>query len=605
MSIPDRTVEEVRARADIVGIIGRFVSLKRAGREYKGLSPFKSERTPSFCVIPEKQFYHCFSSGKSGDVFRFLMETQGMSFVEAVKYVGARSGVQVKERKGVRRDVEDPNQAFFEAVAFAAHFFQQRLLDKKEGGAARDYLKGRGIGEKTQKAFGIGYAPDGWTEFRDAASSAGIDQALLLRLGLLKSKNDRVYDAFRDRIVFPIVSEAGKTVGFGGRLLADAGPKVPKYLNASESPIFQKGELLYGLRPARFEIRKAKEALLVEGYMDVVSLHAHGIGSAVAPLGTSVTSGQAQLLARYAKSVRILFDSDEAGQKATFRAADLLLATGLHVSVATLPGGEDPDSIVQSGGPSAIKPFLEGALDVLDRKIQILEERDFFSSLSRTRGALDRLLPTLRAASRNPRLRDLYVSRVSKRCGVRRSTLEAEIDRSPAPPPRPRPRRTAQGPPPVSAGLGDERTVLLLMLRGAEWVERVGERVGEGDLENAANRAIFHSLMRDPELEAPLSEWDSSAVRVFESLKADAEEFGAPERVLEDVSVRMECRRIDRGLEEIRERQKQAKDQEEWADLMARKKELLATKQGLGGDTRSKAWGVLRPPVASEEEPRR
>ena len=294
--IADSVVEEVRARADIVDVIGEFVSLKRSGKEYKGLSPFKNEKTPSFFVVPAKGFFHDFSSGQSGDVFAFLMKHQGMSFVDAVKFVGSRCGMEVRETRGRRGD--DPWRPYHEAVAYAAKFFQERLWEQEKGAPAREYLQGRGIGPEECRRFGLGYAPAEWTAFRDAAAVHGMDESVLTELGLVKSraKNDEPYDAFRDRIVFPIESVSGRVLGFGGRLLGTPGKGVPEYLNSPDSPIFRKGQVLYGLGWAKNAARREGEALLVEGFMDVVSLAVAGIENAVAPLGTALTDAQADYI---------------------------------------------------------------------------------------------------------------------------------------------------------------------------------------------------------------------------------------------------------------------------------------------------------------------
>lgn len=546
--IPDRIVEEVRARADIVDVIGQFVQLKRAGSEWKGLSPFKQERTPSFCVIPAKAFFHDFSSGQSGDVFKFLMKHQGMSFVDAVKYVGARCGVEVVEsRRGP--DAENVLRPYFEALAFAAGFFREQLL--ADGGKkARDYLEGRGIGAEVAERCEIGFAPDGWQQFRKAVGVHGMAEDLLLELGLLKKSEarDEAYDAFRDRVVFPIKTANGRVAGFGGRLLGKEGKGAPKYLNSSESPVFRKGEVLYGLDLARNHVRLEGCALLVEGFMDVVSLSAVGVRNAVAPLGTALTEAHASLLSRYAKEARILFDSDPAGLRATFRAADVLLAHGVHPSVATLPDGEDPDSVARSGGAAAIKKFVGQAVDVLDRKAAILQERDYFSSIERKRSALDRLLPTVRAA-KDPALRDMYLAKVSELTGVERATLEAEAGRPAAVPPvaaRAEPRR-ARRPPGRLDGRGPGRMLLLLLLRNRAWIDAAGEKIAPEDLEDRACRAIFERLVDDPDLETWPEDGDPEVGRRFAELMGDPEELGPASRVFDEMVREIKSRGIERA----------------------------------------------------------
>ena len=582
--IPDDVVEEVRARADIVGVIGEFVQLKKAGKEFRGLSPFKQEKTPSFYVIPAKAFFHDFSSGESGDVFSFLMKHQGMSFTDAVKYVGARSGVDVRQVSGRGRD--DPWRPYYEASAYANSFFQERLRESEGGEAARAYLEGRGIDREAAERFGLGYAPDEWGAFREAASVHGLDEEMLLELGLLK-KSERggdPYDAFRNRIVFPIESVAGRVLAFGGRLLGEARKGSPKYLNSPESPIFSKSEVLYGLSWARNHIRRDASALVVEGFMDVVSLAAVEIRNVIAPLGTALTTLHARTLKRYTTQVRLLFDSDPAGLRATFRAADTLLGQGLHASVVTLPDGEDPDSVARAGGAEAVRGFVAQAVDVLDRKIAMLEERGWFDSIEMTRRALDRLLPTLRAA-RDPRLRDIYLTRVAERTGVRRETLVEEMRMASAPPRRSRAAPLRRRPAPRFHGLGEERTLLLVLIKDRDWIEKVVEHIGPSDLEDGDYRVIFEALIADPELDTLPEGTPPETVRRFEQLMADPETLTSPEEVFGDAVGRIEGNRIDRRLTANAEELRRA-GPEEQGRLVRDKQELMKERQALPVDWR-------------------
>lgn len=589
--IPDDVVQEVRARADIVEVIGGFVQLRKAGREFRGLSPFNREKTPSFYVNPAKAFFHDFSSGQSGDVFSFLMKHQGMSFIDAVRYVGARSGVDVREvRRG--RGGDDPRRPYYEASAYAGSFFRERLWEWRGGGPARAYLEERGIDREAGERFGMGFAPDEWGSFRAAASVHGLDEGMLLELGLLRKseKGGEPYDAFRNRVIFPIESATGRVLAFGGRILAEAGKGSPKYINSPESPIFSKGEVLYGLGWARNHIRRDASVLIVEGFMDVVSLAAVGVRSVVAPLGTALTDAHARLLKHYTNQVRLLFDSDPAGLRATFRAADTLLGQGLHVAVATLPDGEDPDSVARTGGADAVRGFVDQAVDVLDRKIGILEERGYFDSIELTRRALDRLLPTLRAA-RDARLRDIYVTRVAELTGVRRGTLEEELRVASAPPRRASAASRRRRPAPRFHGLGEERTLLLLLAKNREWIERAGERIGPSDLEDGTNRVIFEALVADPELVAMPGDATPEAVRRFEQLMADPETLASPERVFADTAAKIEANGIDRRLDALEGEIRRA-GAEEQARLVRAKERLVTEKGALTDDWRRSARAI-------------
>lgn len=535
--IPDDVVDEVRARADIVEVIGEHVALKRAGKEYKARCPFHEERTPSFYVVPAKGFYKCFGCNESGDVFTFLMKRLGLSFVDAVKVVADRAGVEIREV--TRGRGEDPNRELHEANAFARSYFERTLWDETAGEKARAYLQKRGIGKDVAERFGLGYAPDQWRGLREAAAVHGIEDAVLLEVGLLiqREEGKEPYDRFRDRVVFPIESSSGKVLAFGGRVLEKSGPGAPKYLNSPETKVYHKGEVLYGLSWAKNAIRREEGALVVEGYMDAVSLAAGGIENVVAPLGTSMTESQARLLARYCTRVFLLFDSDQAGLKASFRAGDILLAAGLHPAVVTLPPGEDPDTVIRKEGPDSIREYLRQAVDVLDRKLQILEERDYFSSIEGTRDAVDRLLPTLRAA-KDPALRDIYVAKVAERTGVRRETLGAEMAKADGDPGgrmahRTRSRTPARGavramPP------GAERKLLLLLVHNRDYVDFAAERLGPEEFLDAALRVVFQALVEDPDLTHPPAGMDPDAASALEALLADPERLSEASRVFED-----------------------------------------------------------------------
>ncbi|HET9985375.1 MAG TPA: DNA primase [Longimicrobiales bacterium] len=500
--IPDSVVDEVRARADIVEIVGEQVPLKRAGKEFRALCPFHTEKTPSFYVVPAKGFYKCFGCGESGDVFTFLMKRQGLEFQDAVRALAARVGVEIPDERAGRRE-EEAHKAVREAVAFAADFYRRTLWESAAGERARRYLAGRGIEREAAERFQLGAAPDEWRAIRDAARKHGIADEVLLDAGLIKPSDrpDGPYDRLRDRLIFPICDVGGRVVAFGGRVLGKAAEGVPKYLNSPDTPIYQKGHLLYGLNWARGAIRREAAALVVEGYMDYVSLAARGIENVVAGLGTAMTGEQAALLARYSRTAYLLYDSDPAGLRATFRTGDALLRAGVHPLVVTLPAGEDPDSVVRAGGAQALRPLLEAAVDVLERKVQILGEHGYLEDVDGLRRALDRLLPTLRAAA-DPALRDIYVARVAERTGVRRETLEAELapggggrTLKPA-------RREA---PPAPAGRGSareeqwaaERMMLTLLLADPTRLAAAAAAVKPEEFRDPLHRQLFELLLRD------------------------------------------------------------------------------------------------------------
>ena len=418
--IPDDVIDQVREAADLVGIIGEHVELKRSGSDYRGSCPFHGGTHRNFAVIPKKGMFYCFVCHEAGDVFTFFMKRLGMDYPTAVREVARRVGITIPERGP---SGPDPHEPLYNAVAAAADWFARQLREGPEGDVARQYLGSRGLDLESVLPLGLGYAPTG-RAFLDAMKSLGLRDEVLLEAGLLIKREDgTLAPSFRGRLLFPIHDPRARVVGFGGRLL---GAGEPKYLNSSETPIFHKGRLLYNLHAAKHAMRKAERAILVEGYFDVLRLSLAGIEEVVAPLGTGLTSDQAQLVRRHASHVILLYDSDEAGLRATFRAADELLRERLRVSVATLPPGEDPDTLVQRRGAAGLEAILKDAVDVFERKLQILERKGFLGTLPGRRRALDRLLPTIRAAA-DPITQELYMSRAAEAAGVRKDVLEREV----------------------------------------------------------------------------------------------------------------------------------------------------------------------------------
>jgi DNA primase len=421
--IPDENVERVREGADIVAIIGEYVQLKRSGNSFRGPCPFHHGTHANFSVTA-KGGYACFVCGEKGDVFTFIQKHLGLDFVGAVRLVGEKSGIEVREVKGARQDERDPREPFWEINNAAAEFFQLQLRESPDGKVARDYLERRDMTPETSARFSIGFAPRG-DDLRKHLAALGYDDHRQAAAGLLIIADDRREPRvrFRERLMFPIWDPAGHLVGFGGRVL---GKGEPKYLNSPESEIFTKRALLYGMHWAKNTIRKTDRVFIVEGYFDVIRLMLSGIEEAVAPMGTAMTEAQATLIRKYTRTAYLLYDSDQAGLKATFRSGDVLLANAINPRVVTLPEGDDPDTFAAKHGAAGLEKAISQSIDVFDRKIQILERAGFFADLRRKREALDKLLPTIRVTADNL-LRDLYINRTSEVSGVSRDMLEREL----------------------------------------------------------------------------------------------------------------------------------------------------------------------------------
>ncbi len=423
--IPNEVVDRVRDAADVIEIVGEQVKLRRVGTSWRGACPFHGGKNPNFSVNPRTGAYHCFKCGESGDVFSFVQKRLGMDFVEAVKYVGGRSGVEVVEVEH-KREERDQLAPYYEVNAAAAEFFATLLWESPAAAGAREYLASRQLSRADAERFALGFSPRD-DALREHLHALGVSDAVILEAGLAVHRDDDadgvLRPRFRGRLMFPIHDVQGRVVAFGGRVI---GQGEPKYLNSPESPVFVKGRTLYGLHWARHAIRRDERALVVEGYVDAMRLALAGIESVVAPLGTALTEEQATLLARYTKSVYLLYDSDQAGLKATFRAGDELLRQGVAVQVVTLPEGEDPDSFVRAHGAARMEQQLAQGIDIFERKIQLLERAGWFADLRRKRKALDRLIPTIRATS-DPITRDLYLGRASEVAGVSREMLAHEV----------------------------------------------------------------------------------------------------------------------------------------------------------------------------------
>ncbi|UCF04445.1 MAG: DNA primase [bacterium] len=357
--IPQKIIDDIRDKTDIVSVISALIDLKKTGRNFKALCPFHGEKTPSFIVSPEKQIYHCFGCGKGGNVFHFLMDHEGISFVEAVRRLGKDLGVDVDRYigRGEERGKRDP---FYRAMEFVTEYYQEALRKRDDAEKARRYLKRREIDDELIELFKLGYAPSGWDNLFRAASEKGISTGVLEGLNIvMRSRGGSGYrDYFRNRIIFPISTISNRIVGLAGRVLDDT---EPKYLNTTESPIYSKGRLLYGLNQSRDEIRKTGKAVIVEGYMDYLMLWKRGIRNLCAVCGTSLTEDQARLLARYANRVYIINDGDRAGIRAAVRAADQLLIEGLEIQIVILPEGEDPDSFVRKRGADSLLELMQSA----------------------------------------------------------------------------------------------------------------------------------------------------------------------------------------------------------------------------------------------------
>ncbi len=365
--IPEDTIHDIRDRIDIIDVIGRVVSLKKAGRNFKGLCPFHDEKTPSFNVSPDRGTFHCFGCGEGGNVFGFVMQHEGLTFPEAVRSLAGEAGVEIPEDGGPSTDAGIGERVY--AANEVAQKLYRRALLSEEGAVARAYLVNRGLDGKNAEDYGVGYAPDRWDAVVNELRRENIPADIGERAGLLKARDTNGhYDMLRGRITFPIQDPRGRVIGFGGRAIG--ADQEPKYLNSPESPVFRKRQAFYGFPIALEPIRKKDRAVVVEGYFDWIALARAGVEEAVATCGTSLTEEHARNLKRRSRNVVLLFDGDEAGQRAMLRALEVLLPEGLRVSATALPAGMDPDDLLREEGPEALAKRIDDAPPAIDVAIR-------------------------------------------------------------------------------------------------------------------------------------------------------------------------------------------------------------------------------------------
>lgn len=369
--IPKETIDRIIQSSDIVDVISEFVPLKRTGREYSGVCPFHNDKGPSLSVSQDKQLYHCFGCGASGNVVSFIMQIRNMDYVDAIRYLAERSNIKIEEKEynPEEKKREDIKEAIYEINILVARKFFANLYKNDN---ALEYFKNRGIDDKTLKRFGLGYSTPEWDDLYRFLKSKNYSDELILQAGLVipKKKTTGYYDRFRNRVMFPVFDVKGRVIGFGGRVMDDS---KPKYLNSPETPVFEKGTNLYGLN---FAIKSGlpQYIIVVEGYMDCISLHQHGITNAVASLGTALTAEQSRLLKRYSKDVYICYDADSAGQTATLRGLEILESTGCNVKVIMIPEGKDPDEFLRKNGQESFLELIKKAVSVTEYRISKARE---------------------------------------------------------------------------------------------------------------------------------------------------------------------------------------------------------------------------------------
>lgn len=419
--INDNVLDEIRDRADIVDLIGEYVDLKRSGSNYMGLCPFHSEKTPSFSVSPSKSIFKCFGCGVGGDVISFIMKRENLSFPEAVEFLADKYNVRLEVYKDENKEAREKRNRLYEINREAGLHF---LKNYQESQKSQLYLKNRMLSDKTIRSYGIGYSKDSWTDLYDHLTKMGYKEDELLELNLIsKSKNGNYIDRFRDRVMFPIINRNNRIIGFGARAFGDA---KPKYLNSRETPIFHKGSNVFNMNIISRESTRER-IILVEGYMDVISLYNSGINYSVASLGTSLTIDQANIIKRMAKDIYICYDSDNAGINATSRAIDIFLQASVKPKIIELEGGLDPDDFIKKYGLEVFENKIKSAISYIEFKIKKLKEN---FNLEDSEGLSNFTIESAKILSsiKNPIERDIFVKNFSSKYNISYAAIENYIN---------------------------------------------------------------------------------------------------------------------------------------------------------------------------------
>jgi len=591
----DEVVERIREDVNIVDIISDYVALQQRGKNLVGLCPFHDERTPSFSVSPDRQLYYCFGCHAGGDVFSFVMEMEGVSFPEAINMLAERAGIDLPKRKGKKfgqpsrkRKVQN---YLYKLGEFATKFFSKQLENQKGRNKAVKYLRGRGISEDIQKEYRLGYAPDSWDTLVDLLKNKGVKMKAAELLGLVKysEKTGNYYDAFRDRLIFPISDFRGKVVGFAGRVLGDGHPK---YLNSPENPIFHKGDIWYGLDKAKSEIRRRNRTIIVEGYIDVLACVIHGWRETVASMGTAITQRQAKVLSRYTDEAYIAYDADEAGLDAVTRSIPSFVEGGINLHVVELPGDMDPDDLLSSDdGQEKFAECLETAQSSFEfcwqqaakkydlkqsegkskalREVadMILREEDSLVRADRIRTVAERLsVPEdavrkqLNEWNRMDNRHKQSINRHNTKENYGTESLEQK-----------------------SAAWHAEREILRIVLQTDDYAQKAFEELTEADFENKVHRRLLRSIFKSVEsgeellLDSILKDCDKDERRLAARLTMEEMPPAAVDKVFRDCVRVLRRRSKEKRVQQLRDiiSQKESEGESVPSEILKEQMELL------------------------------
>ncbi len=581
MRYDEDTIARIKDASDIVEIIGRHLELKRSGSAYKALCPFHQEKTPSFMVNPARQIFHCFGCDTGGDVIRFIMLFEGLPFVEALKKLAVQAGIDLPDKSYSGGGAKDQKDNLFAANKIAADFYAELLMKSEGGQKGRDYLSQRSIHSDVCKTFGLGYAPGGWRELSSHLKAEGTQESVAVSAGLLVKGDSGKdpYDRFRDRVVFPIRDLSGRVLGFGGRVL---GEELPKYINTPETPVYRKGDSLFGLDVAAPFVREAGEVVLVEGYLDVISLHQGNIRNVVGVLGTALTEDQSRKLRRLTERCILIFDSDEAGQRAALRSGMILLQEGFVCRVAPLDTGEDPDSFLAKKGTPELMARIGRATDIVLYALECARNDHPGDKIGDRFQVIDAIVPYLAKIEDRAKL-GAYLKEIGDTLRIEQHDLRARLAGL-----KKRKKSDIEEPPPLQL-LRKDQLLLHILIREPETVPKAREIVRSEDIKSPEIAEIVEKIFSGVNLTTLLNTVDDHWKNEL-SRWALEDPLEGTEKALDDLLFHYARERLEEKIRHTRDRLMEAVRRgatkesqelnEEWKQLQTELREL-SSREGL------------------------
>ena len=559
MAIPENIIDQVQSRTDIVEVISRYIPLQKAGRNYKAPCPFHNEKTPSFIVSPDKQIYHCFGCGAGGNVFSFIMKHENLEFPEVVEMLAEKVGVKLPHLTSEKKELTSLANQLYKINELAISFFQENLARNQ---AAKDYLTSRGIGDDTIKKFRIGYAPDSWDGALNFFQKKNVQPSIIEKAGLaISNEKGGHYDRFRKRLIFPILDLKERVLGFGGRVLDSS---LPKYMNSPETYIYSKGRNLYGLNFTKDFVKKTGYALIVEGYLDFIIPYQAGVRNIVATLGTALTVDQIKLLKRFANTVIMVYDPDEAGEAASLRNMDLFLGEGVNVYIAELPKGYDPDGYIRKFGTDDFIKLTKSSKNLFDYKLSKLSSRFDIRTGHGKAAIAGEMLPTI-SRIENAVLRSSLVKKLAEKLSVDEESVRAELKKV-----KPNYTMRVYTVSAVEAKkdqISAEKMILALMLESGNFIQEVREKLSADEFKDSSIRDIVKvvlDLSKDGKSITPvklishLENNEAAAILIPEAVNLSETLSNNKEKVLSDCIAKIKKDNMKDRLERLQEAIKSA-----------------------------------------------